>query len=57
MKRKKVLFIPGAFALAHVARLLVLAKTLNQEAYDILFAVKEQYKDLIEEAGLAYYPI
>ncbi|MDF1831233.1 MAG: glycosyl transferase family 1 [Porticoccaceae bacterium] len=45
----RILFIAEAVTLAHVARPAVLATSLSQAAYEVLFAVDPRYNDLFPE--------
>ncbi len=47
--KPRILFIAEAVTLAHVARPAVLATSLNQAAYEVLFAVDPRYNDLFPE--------
>lgn len=42
MDKKKVLFMPGSFSLAHVGRLITLAQSLPRENYEVTFACEER---------------
>lgn len=48
-RKPRILFIAEAVTLAHVARPAVLATSLNQAAYEVLFAVDPRYNDLFPE--------
>ena len=47
-KKTRVLFIGEAVTLAHVTRLSVLAKGLNPEKYEVIFACDKQYRSLVD---------
>ncbi|MBL0059682.1 MAG: glycosyl transferase family 1 [Elusimicrobia bacterium] len=42
MDKKKVLFMPGSFSLAHVGRLISLAESLPSDSYEVVFACEER---------------
>ncbi len=57
MPATRVLFFSEAVTLAHLARPLVLAQSLNRANYEIQFAVDSRYRQFIDEASLDCRPI
>lgn len=51
--RKRVLFFAEPATLAHVVRPVVLARTLDRERFDVSVATGPDFRDHVEEAGLA----
>lgn len=57
-RKKRILFIGEAVALAHVTRPLVLAKSLDPQQYDIHFACDPRYQFLLSGSPhIQYWPI
>lgn len=57
MRRPRVLFVAEAVTLAHVARPVALARTLNPDLYDVTLAVSPRYRDLIKNLDFGVFPI
>lgn len=55
--KKKVLFVAEAVTLAHMARPMVLAGSLNQERYDITLAADARYDFLFPETRMRRLPL
>lgn len=56
-KKTKIVFFCGNVTLAHIARPLTLAKSLDKDKYEIIFVVSENYKKYIEDANFEYITI
>ena len=48
LEKKRVLFVGESFSLAHIARPLYLAESLDPNEYDIHFACDQRYQSIIE---------
>src|SRR5690349_3488214 len=57
MARKKILFVGEAATLAHIARPLVLAATLDREQFDVSFACDPRYRWLLRDFKGPYLPL
>jgi len=53
----KIFFVAEAATLAHVVRLIVLAKALNPKRYDVHFACAPGYEHLLDGSGVTLWPI
>ncbi|MCV2368716.1 glycosyltransferase [Roseateles oligotrophus] len=54
---KKILFVAEAVSLAHVARPSILARSLDREKYEVVFASNEQFKICTENSDWQTYPV
>jgi len=57
MERKKILLVAEAVTLAHVGRLLALARTLDRQRYDVHFACAPGYEPFFKDAQLRHWPL
>lgn len=55
--KKKILFLPLGIGLAHVGRLIVLAKELEKKGYDVIFGAGGQAPQILERENLPYRPL
>lgn len=55
--QKRILFVAEAATLAHVVRLIVLAKALNPKNYDIHFACAPGYEHYFQGAGFTLWSV
>lgn len=55
--KKRILFIGEGVTLSHIVRPLVLAKSLNPDDYEILFACDGRYQSMVEKEGIQWLPI
>lgn len=55
--KRRILFIAEAVTLAHVARLLALAKSLDRSRYEICFACDPRYNSLIGKPDFPVLPV
>lgn len=52
--KKKILFLPIGIGLAHIGRLLVLAKELKKRGYEVVFGAGGQAPEVIKRESLPY---
>jgi UDP:flavonoid glycosyltransferase YjiC (YdhE family) len=57
MERKKILFFAEAVTLAHVARALALAQTLDPQRFDIHFACADGYDFCFKDSAFTRWPV
>jgi UDP:flavonoid glycosyltransferase YjiC (YdhE family) len=57
MKKKKILFVGEGASLAHIVRPLILAKHLDPDHFEILFACSESYRWLVTKNALPFFPL
>jgi len=55
--KKRILLVAEAVTLAHVARALVLSRSLDRKAFEVHFACAKGYDSLLTGAALTYWPI
>ena len=55
--KRRVLFIAEAVTLAHVARPLAMARTLDPARYEVIFACDPRYNSLLETSRLKLLPL
>ena len=56
-QRKRILFVAEAATLAHVVRLIVLAKTLDQDKHQIHFACTKGYEHCLNGLRFTFWPL
>jgi UDP:flavonoid glycosyltransferase YjiC (YdhE family) len=57
LRKKRILFVGESFSLAHIARPLYLAESLDPNEYDIHFACDKRYQSFIEDNPFHFWSL